>query len=139
MIKTDRSPTVYITGLGAVTPLGVNVETFWNSVIEGKSAFAPVTLFPAHDHRTQVVSEIIHLATPRLNRLESNVLSRTDVMALTAAGEALHHARLLNPSNGTIVAPEKMGIVVGTAAGGILDRRDCIYIGNPVCLFPENI
>ena len=49
---------VVITGMGAITPVGLNVEDFWNSVKEGKTNFAEVTRFDTTDYRSHMAAEI---------------------------------------------------------------------------------
>ena len=47
-----------VTGIGAVTPLGNNVEDFWNGLIAGKSGVARVTRFNVDDYPTQIAGEL---------------------------------------------------------------------------------
>ena len=49
---------VVITGLGALTPIGNNVSSFWDSLINGKSGAAPITYFDASKFKTQFACEI---------------------------------------------------------------------------------
>ena len=49
---------VVITGMGAITPVGLNVEEFWNSVKEGKTNFAEVTRFDTTKYRAHMAAEI---------------------------------------------------------------------------------
>jgi 3-oxoacyl-[acyl-carrier-protein] synthase II len=118
--RTHNSEGVEITGLGAVTPIGGDVESFWRSLTEGRQGFAPIRLFSTEGHRTHVGAEVRGPAAMDLRRVDEDLLSRADVLALLAASEALTHARLLETSKGCVTAPGRIGIVVGTAAGGIL-------------------
>jgi len=115
-----KSVSVRITGLGAVTPYGDTVEHFWQSIVAGKDAFKPISLFSVEDHRTQIAAEIgkDHFYKP--SRVEEKILSRADSLALAAAAEALNHAHLLDPETNSVLYPHRTGIIVGTAAGGIL-------------------
>lgn len=49
---------VVITGMGAITPVGLSVEEFWNSVKEGKQNFAEVTRFDSTNYRAHMAAEI---------------------------------------------------------------------------------
>ena len=49
---------VVVTGLGAVTPIGNNVEEFWNGIKAGKCGIDKVTLFDATDFKTQIAGEV---------------------------------------------------------------------------------
>ena len=115
-----KSASVRITGMGAVTPYGDGIEHFWQSITAGKDAFKPITLFPVNDHRTHVGAEIEkkHFFEP--SRAKEQTLSRADSMALAAVAEALNHACLLDTETNSVLYPDRTGIIVGTAAGGIL-------------------
>ena len=49
---------VVVTGLGAITPLGLNVDDTWNALLEGKSGCGPVTQFNAEKFKTQIACEV---------------------------------------------------------------------------------
>jgi 3-oxoacyl-[acyl-carrier-protein] synthase II len=115
-----KSPSVRITGLGAVTPYGDTVDHFWQSIIAGKDAFKPITLFPVNGHRTSIAAEIDKNDFYKPLRVREEILSRADSMALAAAAEALNHAGLLDKETNKVLFPDRMAIIVGTAAGGIL-------------------
>jgi 3-oxoacyl-[acyl-carrier-protein] synthase II len=110
-----------ITGLGAVTPFGVGVPPFWAALRAGREAFGPITLFVTDGHRCRNGAEVRRLPNFKFRRLKQNRLSRADRLAQAAAREALQHAGLLEPHSGTARDAVHMGIVVGTAAGGILE------------------
>jgi 3-oxoacyl-(acyl-carrier-protein) synthase len=50
MIKLKR---VVVTGMGALTPIGNNLESYWNALLEGKSGAAPITRFDAEKFKTR--------------------------------------------------------------------------------------
>ena len=49
---------VVVTGLGAVTPIGNNVDEFWKSITLGKIGFAPITKFDATDYKCKLAAEV---------------------------------------------------------------------------------
>ncbi|MEE9432159.1 MAG: beta-ketoacyl synthase N-terminal-like domain-containing protein, partial [Melioribacteraceae bacterium] len=49
---------VVITGLGALTPIGNNLEEFWNAILEGKSGAGPITKFDPSEFKTQFACEL---------------------------------------------------------------------------------
>ena len=49
---------VVVTGIGALTPLGNNVEEFWNNLLNGVSGAAPITLFDASKFKTKFACEV---------------------------------------------------------------------------------
>lgn len=110
---------VNITGMGAVTPFGVGIEPYWNALVAGRHAFAPILQFPTKDHRTQIGAEIRETPSIFLRRLNKQVLSRADHFALAAASEALEQSCLLDSSKGCVYSPQSTGLIVGTAAGAI--------------------
>ena len=50
---------VVITGLGAITPLGLTVEEYWQGLIEGRSGIGPITLFDASAFPVKIAAEVI--------------------------------------------------------------------------------
>lgn len=114
---------VVVTGLGAVTPLGLGVARLWEALLTGRDAFGPIALFDTAGHRTTVAAEVRTLPSTPPRRLDARLLSRPELMALGASREALTQAGLLGP-DGTVAEPDRMGLCAGTAAGGILGLED---------------
>ncbi len=56
MAKTNRR--VVVTGMGAVTPIGLDVEEFWSSIKQEKIGFAPITKFDAADYKCKLAAEV---------------------------------------------------------------------------------
>src|SRR5450631_1837815 len=110
---------VVVTGLGAVTSLGNDVRTTWKGLTEGRSGIGPITLFDASGFRTKLAAEVKELPDgfdPALRRR----LSRTDVIGLAAAAEAIADAGLdLSREN-----PERIGVVLGGGVSGLLDSEN---------------
>ena len=102
---------VVVTGLGAVTSLGNDLASTWEGLVAGRSGIGPITLFDASLFRTQLAAEVKVLPTEIDSRLRRR-LSRTDVIGLTAAAEALAEAGLdLDRED-----PSRIGVVLG---GGV--------------------
>ena len=118
--QTNTTLPVAVTGLGAITPYGDTAEMFFEAILTGKHAFGPIRLFDARDHRTQVAAEIHTLPNLEPRRVDKATLSRCDLLALNAAHEALNNAGWLNKSDGCARSANRIGVIVGTAAGGIL-------------------
>ena len=49
---------VVVTGMGAITPIGLSVDEFWNSVKEGKTGFAEITKFDASEYKCKIAAEV---------------------------------------------------------------------------------
>jgi 3-oxoacyl-[acyl-carrier-protein] synthase II len=107
---------VVITGLGAVTPLGNNVQTFWQGIVAGKSAAAPITHFDASLFRTKFACEVKDLHPE--NFLDKAELKRTDPFtqyALIASDEAVKDAGF----DKNKLDPFEIGVIWGTGQGGM--------------------
>jgi beta-ketoacyl-acyl-carrier-protein synthase II len=107
---------VVVTGLGAVTPLGNTVKDTWDGFVNGRNGVAPVTLFDTSDMAIQHAAEVKNFsaagaASPKdLRQMERGVQ-----FGLVAAREAVVDAGL----EFTEEEAERIGAIVGTAAGGI--------------------
>jgi 3-oxoacyl-[acyl-carrier-protein] synthase II len=110
---------VVVTGLGAVTSLGKDLASTWEGLVAGRSGIGPITLFDASAFRTHLAAEIKELPgglEPALRRR----LSRTDVIGLAAAAEALLDAGLdLEREN-----PSRIGVALGAGVSGLLDSEN---------------
>ena len=49
---------VVVTGMGAITPIGLNVEDFWQSIKEGRHGFAPITRFDTSEYKCHIAAEV---------------------------------------------------------------------------------
>lgn len=106
---------VVVTGLGAISPLGNNMEASWRSAISGVSGIAPITLFDASDLKTRFAGEVKDFdAQAVLGRRDSRRMDRYTQMAVVAVTEAVERSGLkITDAN-----RDRVGIVVGTGMGG---------------------
>lgn len=107
---------VVVTGLGAVTPLGIGVEASWRSLCEGRSGIGPVTRFDASGFRTRIAGEVSGFNPEDF--LPKKLVRRSDRFihfALAAARMAVEDSGLA--ISGTNA--ERVGVSVGTAMGGV--------------------
>ncbi len=109
-----------ITGMGAITCLGLNVQELWSGLIAGRSGIRRITQFDASPYPCQIAGEIdgFH-AEDYMDRKEARRIPRTTQIALASATQAIQDAGLAQP----FVDPERVGVVFGSAIGG-LDRID---------------
>ena len=107
---------VVITGMGAITPLGNDVETFWRNVVAGRSGVGSITLFDASAMKTRIAAEVKGFDPEAwFGRKEARRMDRYAQFALAATQQALQDARL-DPAH---VDRERVGVILGTGIGGI--------------------
>jgi 3-oxoacyl-[acyl-carrier-protein] synthase II len=105
---------VVVTGLGATTPLGGDVASTWAGLLAGRSGARPLEAEWAAELPVRFASQLAVEPTEVLERVEARKLDRCEQVALVAAREAWADAG--RPD----VAPERLGVVVGTGIGGAL-------------------
>jgi len=116
---------VVVTGMGAVTPLGVGVQSFWQGLIAGRSGVGRITRFDPHQHRTQIAAQVSDFNP--LAFMEKKDILRTDLFiqyALAATAEALQDASLVLPGR----IADRTGTSIGTAMGGVPKLTDALSI-----------
>ncbi len=108
---------VVITGMGAVTPLGLSVRQTWSGLLTGRSGIGKITIFDASEFRTQIAGEVKNFDFNRW-RWQDPALqhaSRTTFFALQAAEEAFKDSHLKSFN----INPERFGIYFGAGDSGI--------------------
>jgi 3-oxoacyl-[acyl-carrier-protein] synthase II len=107
---------VVVTGLGALTPLGNTVNTFWENLVAGKSGAAPITRFDASLFRTRFACEVKGFdPLAVLDKAEVRRTDRFTQYALAAAAEAIKDAGL----DFARMDPFDTGVIFGTGQGGM--------------------
>lgn len=108
---------VVITGLGAITPLGNNVESFWNGIREGKNGIAEITAFDLTGFKSTLAAEVKDFDPEALlDKKEAKRMDRYCQFAMIAAEEAYKDAGL----DGADFNRERFGVIVGSGIGGLL-------------------
>jgi len=108
---------VVITGLGAVTPLGVGVPTYWQRLVAGESGVRRITLFDPEGLPSRVAGEVPDFdPSTVLERKEVRRNDRTTQLALVATREALDDAGLPGRLEGSLA--EATGILMASGLGG---------------------
>ncbi len=108
---------VYVTGLGIISPLGLNVQSTWAGIVEGKSGINYITAFDTDGFDTTFAAEVKGFnPEDYLDRKESRRMDRFAQFAAVAAQEACRQAGLdLSQED-----PFKVGAIIGSGIGGIL-------------------
>ena len=107
---------VVVTGLGALTPLGNNVEETWEALKSGKSGAGPITHFDASAFKTQFACEVKNFkATDFIDRKEARKMDLYEQYAIGAAMEAMKDANFDMEK----LDRNKAGVVLGVGIGGM--------------------
>lgn len=116
---------VVVTGYGAITPIGNNVEEFWNGIKEGKCGIDEITLFDTTDNKVKLAAEIKGFdPEEHFDKRSAKRMDRYVQVALVAAREAMKHSGI-NEENTDM---EKLGVIVGTGMGGLKTIEDQIEV-----------
>lgn len=106
---------VVVTGLGAVTPVGLTAAETWQNLVAGQSGVDYVTLFDASPYPTRIAAEIKDWdPRPYIEAKEAKRMARSTQITIGAATQALRDAGL--PTDGSL--GERTGVVMGTGIGG---------------------
>jgi len=106
---------VVVTGLGAVTPVGNDVETMWNSLINGISGVDVITNFDTSDLKVKIAAQVKDFDATKY--IEKKEIRKTDLYtqyAVAAAQQAIDDSGIM----GTI-AEDRFGVYVGAGIGGM--------------------
>ena len=107
---------VVVTGLGLVTPLGVNVEESWGGLLAGRSGAAPITKFDASRLQVRFACEVKGFdALAYMDRKEAKRYDLFAQFALAASHQAVTQAGL----EGKFPHPERTGVLIGSGIGGM--------------------
>src|SRR5690606_36572152 len=107
---------VVITGMGAVTPLGNDVKTFWQHAVDGVSGAGPITRFDASQFRTRIACEVEGFAPEK--HLDRNEIKRSHLFTqygIYAASEAMEDSGL----DLSTMDPFDVGVIWGVGQGGM--------------------
>jgi 3-oxoacyl-[acyl-carrier-protein] synthase II len=122
---------IVITGLGCISPLGLNVQDTWSAILGGKSGAGPITRFDASRHKTKFAAEVRGFdSIERFGVREARKMDRFTQFAMAAAEEAMAEAGLkVDESN-----RDRVGILIGTGIGGVstmIDNYDVLLDRGP--------
>lgn len=110
------SKRVVVTGLGVISSLGFDIDTFWNSIKNGKNGIKTVEKFDISDYPTKVAAEIVDFdPTKYIDKKEARRMDRFTHFALAATKLAFEDSKLSLDS----LDKTKVGVVIGSGIGGI--------------------
>lgn len=105
---------VVVTGLGVISPVGNDVDTFWNSIVSGKNGIDTITHFDPSEFKTKLAAEVKEFDP--LLYVDKAEVRKTDLFtlyALGAASQAVSDSGIENQ-----VSPERLGVYFGSGIGG---------------------
>jgi 3-oxoacyl-[acyl-carrier-protein] synthase II len=120
---------VVVTGLGAITPIGNNLNSYWNNLIKGKSGAVPITKFDTTNFKTKFACEVKDFEPT--NYIEKSEIRKIDLFtqyAFVASDECIRDAKLTRENCDF----KKVGVIWATGIGGINT------IEEELCLFHQN-
>ena len=108
---------VVVTGIGALTPIGNNLEKYWKNLVMGVSGAAPITHFDTSEFKTKFACELKNFdITQHLDRKEARRMDPFTQYAVVAADEAIKDAGLFENKT---VNKGRFGVIWGSGIGGI--------------------
>lgn len=124
MRKPDPTIRVAVTGVGIICSIGRNRHEVWESITASRAGIGPLTRFPGETFTTDLAAEVELDITSLLpiSRREAKRMSRSDLLAVIAAGEAVAQASEHAPLN-----LERAIVSTGTSTGGLLEGEDYYF------------
>lgn len=112
---------VVVTGLGALTPLGKTVETYWQGLTEGVSGCDFIKQFDCSKFKTRFACEVKNFEpTDYLDRKEARKIDRYCQFALVASDEAVKDAGITKEN----VDPDRVGVIFASGIGGLITFQE---------------
>jgi 3-oxoacyl-[acyl-carrier-protein] synthase II len=115
----SSSDDVVVTGLGATTPVGGDVATFWTALLEGRSGVVALTDDWAAELPVRIAARMAVDPADVLSRVQARRLDRAEQAAIVAAREAWADAGFTGRSDENDLDPARVAVVIGTGIGGV--------------------
>ena len=107
---------VVVTGIGALTPIGNNLQDYWNSLVNGVSGAAKITYFDATNFKTQFACELKGFdVADFIQPKEARKLDKFSQYAMVVADEAIKDSKL----DIEAINPDRAGVIWGSGIGGM--------------------
>lgn len=108
---------VVITGMGVISPIGNDIDTFWKNAVEGNIGIGPITRFDASQVKASVAAEVKDF-DPTAYGLDKRDIRRMDLFtqyAMAAAQQAVEQSGIVGN-----IEPERLGVYIGSGTGGMI-------------------
>src|SRR6185369_14985948 len=122
MRKADSQVRIAVTGAGIICSIGRNKDEVWRSIRESRAGIAKLTRFPGETFPTDMAAEVAADLDLPIPRREAKRMSRTDLLAIIAAKEALDQANERSP-----LRLERAVVATGTSTGGLLEGEEYYF------------
>ena len=107
---------VVVTGLGAITPIGNNIEDFWNGIKENKNGIDKITAFDTSDHKVKIAAEVKnYVAEDYFDKKEAKRIDRFSQFAIVAAREAMKDSKITAENTNM----DYVGTIISSGIGGL--------------------
>ncbi len=107
---------VVITGMGAITPIGIGTEDYWNALVAGESGVKEITAFDASDYTTQIAAEVRDFPIEEfMPKKEAKRTDRFTQFAVAASRLAFEQAKLTVTEDNA----DNIGVIIGSGIGGL--------------------
>jgi 3-oxoacyl-[acyl-carrier-protein] synthase II len=139
--RSDAATTVVVTGLGATTPLGGDVDSTWDGLLNGRSGVRSLTEDWAESLPVRFAARAAVDPLEVLERVEARKLDRSAQLALIAAREAWRDAGF-EPVGDPSIEPTRLGVTIGTGIGGLttlLSAYDTLREKGPRRVSPHTV
>src|SRR5947209_16469799 len=125
LIEREGPRRVVVTGMGAVTPVGLDVASTWDAVVHGRSGIALVQRFETSDLDVKIGGEVKNFdPTTYMDRKEARRMDRFLHLGIVAAQEAMRDSALKIDADNA----EQVGVLVGSGIGGIQTIVDAAVV-----------
>lgn len=112
----SSNPTVVVTGLGVVSPVGIGWQPFWRSLLEGRSGVGPITQFDTTGYPTRIAAEVADFDPGAwVGKKDARRMDRCVQFAVAAAGMALEDSGLQVGEGNA----HRLGASIGSGIGGM--------------------
>jgi len=115
-LRTDE---IVVTGLGATTPVGGDVKSFWSGLLEGRSGVVALEQDWAEQLSVRIAAPMAVDPSEVISRVQARRLDRSEQAALVAAREAWADAGFAGKASEAGLDPTRVAVVIGTGIGGV--------------------
>ena len=108
---------VVITGMGVISPIGNDIDTFWNNAVQGNIGIGPITRFDASNLKAKVAAEVKDFVPADFD-LDKKDVRRMDLFkqyAMAAAKQAVDQSGIVGN-----IDPDRFGVYIGSGTGGMI-------------------